>query len=332
MVRHRATVKDVAKLANVSIATVSHVLNHTRYVSPEVCKRVEDALRETNYMYNNAARSLRSNKTNTIGVIIPDITNPFFSKIVKSLEQVINRKNYSMILCHSGDSHVKELELMETLRAGRVDGAVIAPASPTFDYSEVELYRQCPVVFIDRRPQMEQYSGVFINVHDIVQYAVEQLILAGHTKIGCMLGHIRFSTTFDRKRGYEDALQKHGIALRNDLVLSSPTTVEAGYERMSYYLQGTNCTAVFVANSRLSLGAIQCRNEFNIDVPGRMAIIGLAAQEWAAVTRPALTTVYEPLEEIGVATAELLLSRIGGDERQNEQIVLDACLSARSSY
>jgi len=327
-----ATIKDIAKMANVSTATVSHVLNNTRYVRPEVRKRVEEALRIKNYVHNNAARALRSNKTNTIGVIIPDVTNLFFAKIVKSLENILNQNGYQLLLCHSGDDYEKELEHIKTLSSARVDGIVMAPASATYDYSALPISKNFPLIFIDRCPNMERYSGVFVNSHDIIQYAVEQLILAGHKNIGCMIGEIKFITTYNRKKGYIDALEKHGIPVRNDLILSGVTKVEAGYEMMSYLLRATDATAVFIANNKLSLGAMQYLSEMNIDVPGRMAIIGFAAQEWASVTKPKLTTVYEPLSDIGVAAARMILKMVENPDMPEERITIDACITERSSY
>lgn len=332
MNNHRATVKDVAKHAGVSIATVSHVINNTRYVSPEVCEKVEQAMAAVNYIPNNMARALRSDKTNTIGVLIPDITNPFFATIVKTLEEALGQKGYSMLLCHSADSHKKELEQLEVLHAFRVDGIIIVPVSMTFDYSTTAVYSQCPMVFIDRRPRMSTYSGVFINFRDVCRKAVEQLILAGHTSIGYLMGSVRFSSVEERQEGYLDALAKHNIPVRQEWIVSGPRTEEAGYEYMRYFLQNTDVTAVFVANRSQSLGAVRCLNEMNIDVPGRMAIICLSMESEVALTRPPLTSVYAPLDEVGNRVAELLLRRIAGEAPENEQIVIAGGITPRSSY
>lgn len=328
----RATVKDVAKCAGVSIATVSHVINNTRYVSPEMREKVEKAMLDMNYVPNHTARALRSDRTNTVGVVIPDVTNPFFASVVKALEEMLNQRGYSMLLCHSGDNHGKEMKQLEILHAFRVDGIIIAPASTTFDYSTTAVYSRCPMVFIDRKPNMSAFSGVFINFHDVVQSAVEQLIQAGHTSIGCMVGYIRFSTTKDRQQGYLDALTKHQIPIRQELIISGPTTEECGYEYMRYFLEKTDVTAVFTANRHMSLGAVRCLNEMNIVVPDQMGIIGLAVKNEIALTRPTLTTVYTPEADIGVSAAELLLRRIGGEQLENERIILDGCITPRSSY
>ncbi len=328
----RPTVKDVAKLANVSIATVSHVINGTRYVSPEVTEKVQTAMREINYIYNNAARSLRSNKTNTIGIIIPNIANPFFANTVNSIETVLNQNGYKILLCHSSDNQEKEMEQLESFGDGRVDGVILSPASPRLDYSQLPIFQKVPFVFFDRRPHMSQYCGAFINMYDATKYAVEQLVLAGHTKIGLIIGIARFSTTSDRRRGYEDALQKNGISILENLILTCPTTEQNGYERMRHLIQNTDCTAVFVANNLLSLGAMRYLREAKVEVPKRISVIGLASKDWVGVTQPPLTTIHEPLEDLGTTTAELMLQRLNGEDIQNKQITLPAFLSERTSY
>lgn len=332
MINSRATVKDVAKCAGVSIATVSHVINNTRYVSPQMRAKVEQAMKVTNYVPNHTARALRSDKTNTIGVVIPDVTNPFFATVVKALEGVLSQRGYSMLLCHSGDEYEKELKQLEILHAFRVDGIIIAPSSTTFDYSMTAVYGRCPMVFIDRKPKMPVYSGVFINFHDIVQNAVEQLIQSGHSSIGFMIGYLRFSTTEDRQQGYLDALKKHNIPIDQNFIVSGPTTESAGYEYMRYFLEKTDVTAVFVANRLMSLGAVRCLNELGVDIPSQMGIICLAVQNEIALSRPALTTVYTPEVDIGISAANLLLRRIRGEKLEDEKIILDGCMTARSSY
>ena len=179
---------------------------------------------------------------------------------------------------------------------------------------------------------MSQYCGAFINMYDATKYAVEQLVLAGHTKIGLIIGIARFSTTSDRRRGYEDALQKNGISILENLILTCPTTEQNGYERMRHLIQNTDCTAVFVANNLLSLGAMRYLREAKVEVPKRISVIGLASKDWVGVTQPPLTTIHEPLEDLGTTTAELMLQRLNGEDIQNKQITLPAFLSERTSY
>lgn len=332
MNNRRASIKDVAKLAGVSTATVSHVLNKTRFVSEEVTGKVLSALKETGYQSNHIARALRRNKTFTIGVIIPDIINPFFSNLINNIELTLNREGYNIILCHSRDDLTRELENFRTLRSLAVDGIIVAPASPTFDYASLDVYGQTPVVFVDRRPNLPEYSGVFYNSYDICRYAIKELIHSGHRRIGCMLGEIRFSATHDRLKGYIEALERSGIPVREEYILTAPTTVESGYQNMELLLKNTDVTSVFVANSRMCIGAMRYLNEQRIPVPGKIAMIGFAAGEWAEISSPPLTTVREPISDMGIATANLLLERLKDPAGQPKQIQLDAYLTRRSSY
>ncbi len=328
----RSTIKDVAKAAGVSIATVSHVLNNTRFVSEEARTRVEQAIRSVDYTSNTLARALRSSRTNTVGVIVPDIANPFFAALVKAIERVLYQQGYTIVLCHSRDELDRELQQLETLASLQVDGIIIVAASATFDYATLPVYRARPVIFVDRRPGMPAYSGVFCNLRDVLQYATEQLILSGHSRIACILGPSRFSVETDRRQGYLDAMNKHRLTVDPSLVMSGQASQEAGYSRMAYLLDATDVTAVLAANGRIAMGAMHCLRERGIAVPGRMAIIAQGAYEWHQVTTPELTTVLEPLSDIGAAAPNLLLERIKTPRLPERQVVLDAYLTKRSSY
>ncbi len=332
MKSQRLSIKDVAHKANVSIATVSHVLNKTRFVSDEVTQRVMDALAETNYKSNNIAKALRQNKTHTIGVIIPDIINPFFSNLVNYIEMELNEYGYNIILCHSRDDLTREIESINKLNSWAVDGMIIAPASPDFDYSELKMDRPCPIVFADRRPNMKNYSGVFFDLHNIFQRATEELILAGHEKIGCILGTIRFSTTHDRVKGYREAIEKHGLPVREDYIIITETTVESGYHAIERLIKETDITAVIVANSRMSIGVIKYLNQQQIAIPESMAVIGFEAAEWGEIIQPPLTSIRETVGDMGVAIARLMLDILQNPEQEERQIQLEPYLTARSSY
>ena len=332
MQNRKATIKDVAQMAGVSIATVSHVLNKTRYVSPETQRKVLNVIENIGYVYNNAGRMLRNNRTQVIGVIVPDISNPFFSQTVKKIESKLNRNGYKMLLCHSGDDPEKEQQQLISFGAGRVDGNLLAPASPSFNYSTLPMYQEYPFVFFDREPKMDEYCGVFFNLHDAVQTATEELINAGHRRIACIAGITRFSTTAFRIQGYRDALIRHGLPVDEELIFSSSTTREEGYRRMQQVLETTNCTAVICLNNLQAKGAFHCLNENNVDVPGRMSIIALASSDWYEMTRPVLTAIVSPLDELGGKAADLMLQRLNGENVTNKRIYLNALVTQRSSY
>lgn len=332
MQNRKATIKDVAQMAGVSIATVSHVLNKTRYVSPETQLRVLDVIEKIGYVYNNAGRMLRNNRTQLVGVIVPDIANSFFSITFKKIESILNRNGYKMLLCHSGDDPEKERQQLLSFGAGRVDGILLAPASPTFDYSTLPMYQEYPFVFFDREPKMAEYCGVFFNLHDAVQTATEELINAGHRRIACILGITRFSTTMFRLKGFQDALIKHNLPVDENLIFSCPTTRTEGYQKMKQILEQTDCTAVVCLNAFQAKGAVHYLNENNIDIPGRMSIITVASSDWYEMTRPMLTAIVSPVDELGEKAADLMLRRLNGEDVNNKRFYLNAPLTKRSSY
>ncbi len=333
MKNRRPTIKDVALKANVSIATVSHVLNKTRFVSDEITQRVLDALAETNYQSNSIAKALRKNKTFTIGIIIPDIINPFFSNLVNYIEMQLNEYGYSIILCHSRGDLTREIHCINKLNSWAVDGMIIAPASPDFDYSELEeREEQCPIIFVDRRPNMEHYDGVFFDLYNIFRYATEELIQAGHEKIGFIHGPIRFTTTRDRLRGYLDAVEKHKIPACEDFVVTNETTVDGGYRAIEHLVEETDITAVIVANNRMSLGAMKYFGEKKVAIPESMAVIGFEAAEWSEIVHPVLTSIRENVRDMGVEAAGLMLEILQTPQREKRQILLSPYLTARSSY
>ena len=329
----RPSIKDVAQKANVSIATVSHVLNKTRYVSDETTQRVMEALAEVNYQSNAVAKALRQNKTHTIGVIIPDIVNPFFSNLVNYIEMELNKYGYTVILCHSRDNLEQEKKCVSKLNSWSVDGIIIAPASPDYDYTELRNNEaQCPIVFVDRQPNITDYNGVFFDIHHVFEEATEALIAAGHTKIGFIHGPIRFRTTGDRLSGYMAALKAHSIPIDNDLILTADTIIAGGYHAIAQLVESTDMTAVIVANSRMCLGTMRYLGEKKIKIPSELAIIGFETTDWAEVVQPALTSIRETVDEMGISAARLMIKILRSPDSEKQQIYLTPYLTKKTSY
>ena len=333
MKERRPSIKDVAQKANVSIATVSHVLNKTRFVSEETTQRVMEALSEVNYQSNAVAKALRQNKTYTIGVIIPDIVNPFFSNLVNYIEMELNKYGYNVILCHSRDNLEQEMKCVSKLNSWSVDGIIIAPASPDHDYAELRSREtQCPVVFVDRQPNTSDYNGVFFDIHHVFEEATTALIAAGHTRIGFIHGPIRFSTTGDRLNGYVSALTSHNIPVDHKLIFTADTSVAGGYHAISQLIESTDLNAVIVANSRMCLGAMRYLGEKNIKIPEDLAIIGFETTEWADIVQPALTSIRETVDEMGISAAKLMVKILCNPNCEKQQIYLAPYLTKKTSY
>lgn len=324
----KASLKDIAKMAGVSTATVSHVLNGTRYVSPEVTRRINEALQATHYSMNNIAKALRVQKTHTIGVLTPDISNPFFASVIKSVEIVLNEHGYNIILSHSSEDPAKEKKQIEMLMAWSLDGMVIIPATAKNDYTNIN----CPTVFIDRKPENQKFSGVFTDSREIVRHSVQRLIDKGHRAIGYVSVHPRFSTHLDRMNGYLDALNDSGIAVNKDYILLGKPTPDSGYETIHMLLKKENITAVMIANNRMAIGAMRYFMEHHIAIPKQIAIVAFADYEWSTVSNPPISCIAQPMEKIGMSAAEMLLDKIEKKNSLPDQIIEKCELIERGSF
>lgn len=334
MDKTRATIKDVARIAGVSTATVSHVLNQTRYVSEPVCQRVQAAIRETNYTSNYIARALRGSRTHTIGVVIPDISNPFYSTIIYHMELTLHEAGYMMILCDSRESVEQEREMIDRLCGCQVDSILLAPVSPQIDYVEWAGRLGKPMVFLDRYPNSESYSGVFCSVQDAISQAVEKMIQYGHDRVVLLNRNTKglYSIVREREAGYLNALKKYGIAPDPGYIFDIPATIEHGYTQMADVLRELpEATGVFCANRHISQGALQCLIDSGKRIPEEISIAGLAAYGWYNVTTPRLSCVLEPLAEMGQAAGQLTLNLLQDPDRPPEKIVLPARLVGSAS-
>ncbi|MDO4548646.1 MAG: LacI family DNA-binding transcriptional regulator [Clostridia bacterium] len=330
----RTTIKDVARVAGVSTATVSHVINKTRYVSEEVRERVRAAVQSTNYSSNYIARALRGSKTHTVGVVIPEISNPFYSSIIYHMELTLHEAGYMMILCDSQESAEHEVEIIERLCGCQVEGIVLAPISPATDYEAWAQRIGCPIVYIDRYPNSAKYSGVFCTVREAVSLATEQMILCGHNCVALMNRDTAglYSIVREREEGYRDALKKHGIEPDSRYIFEIPACTEYGYAKMGDILRELReVNGVFCANRHISLGALQCLIDSGRRIPEDMSIVGFAAYSWYNVTTPRLSCVLEPLKEMGEAAGRLILDVIADPDRPPEKIVLKASLVGSAS-
>ncbi len=328
MIEKKAGIKDVAKLAGVSSATVSHVLNKTRYVSPEVTRKVEEALKATNYTISRIAIALRKNKTNTIGVMMPDISNPFFSTIVKYIEITLNDRGYNTILSHSSNKSHKEKNQLEMLTTLSIDGLILIPVTINHDYTSIK----CPTVFIDRKPENQEFCGVFTDNHAILRHSTQRLIDNGYYKIGYISGYPHFSTTLDRLEGYLEALNNNSIQINHDYILHGNTTPEDGYSMMEKLISNTNINSIIIANNRMAIGAMRYFIDHQIEIPKRLAVIVYGDYEWSTITIPPLSCITQPMEDIGTKAAEMLLDKIENHNLLPDQITVKCKLNERHSF
>lgn len=310
----KISMKDVARKAEVSTATVSHVINKTRFVRVETKKKVLDAMKELNYYLNSAARSLRSRKSNVVGLLVPDISNFFFTSIARGVENTLKKHGYNLILSNSNEDLKSEIEQIKIYNTQLVDGLIMAPVSGDHAFLNELLNRDYPVVFIDRKPKGYQGDCVVGNNIKGAYDAIRMLIKKGHSKIGIITGLPGLTTTDERLIGYKKALVDHKFKIDENLIKVGDSQFKGGYESTKELLKHTNITALFVANNLMTVGAIKYLKEKGVAIPGDIAIIGFDDYKWASITEPSLSMVKQPAYDIGETASTLLIKRIKKEE------------------
>jgi LacI family transcriptional regulator len=326
--------RDVGKLAGVSAMTVSRVINGREGVDLETQRKVEAAIEALDYVPNRVARGLLSQKTATIGLIVPDVVNPFFSPVVRGAETTARKAGYRVLLCNSEGDLRLEREYIEDLVSHRVEGLLLAPASDHSRHSVFPLLRRdFPVVLIDRALPDLDCDLVVSDSASGARRLVEHLIAIGHRDIAHVTDADDTSTGRERLRGYQEALAGAGIVYREDLVFRATVDQIGGYRAAQQVLMLDPLpTAIFTVNNMTVVGAMQALRERGMSVPEDMALVCFDDVEHLAVLSPFLTVIDQPAETIGSLGAQLLLERISGKAgNRSRRIVLQTDLVVRSS-
>jgi DNA-binding LacI/PurR family transcriptional regulator len=308
-----ASLQEVAERARVSIATVSRVLNKSNKVVPETRAAVEQALLDLGYRPSRVARRLRMNTghAHLVGLIIPDIQNPFYAEIARGVEDAAYASEYALILCNSDENQEKERFYLEVMRAESVDGIVLPPFDDT-DVGVVEMVKTgIPVVCVDRSHGKVKTDLVEVDNYQGALDAVRHLIAKGHKSIALIEGRTQVSTSRERRRGYLDALTERGIAIRKDLMRGGDFKQESGRLLTNELLDLRKPpTALFVCNNLMTVGALAALHQRGVRVPGEIALVGFDDLPWAEALDPPPTVVRQPAYEVGRQAMELLLKRI----------------------
>jgi len=329
----RATINDVAREAGVSITTVSHVLNGTRSVAEPTKQRVLAAIERLHYEVNSLAQSLKSDRSQTIGLLVTDISNPFFTSLVRGVEDIANAAGYGVMLCNTDENPDKELTYLRMLRRKRVDAILMAPTGIPQPLVDQLIGQGVPLVCFDRPSPGALCDTVLVDNVGGAQQAVSHLLRLGHQRVGVITGLSGVGTTNERLDGYMRAMAEHAIPVDEDLVRLGNSRLDGGFREMLSLLDlPTPPTAVFTTNNLMTLGALGALQARQVGVPDEMAIVGFDDFEWAAVLRPRITTVAQPTYEIGKTAARMLIDRIegrgGSDPRR---VVLPTRLIVRES-
>lgn len=330
----RITMNDVAKSAGVSITTVSHVINNTRKVDPITREKVEVAMKKLGYRPNSLARALRSGDTNTIGMIVPDVSNQFFADFSRNIENYGFEENYSVILCNSDNDMKKQSSYVDTLISKQVDGVIFISAGESSE--DLKKLYQCkiPIVVVDRDVALE-YADVVLLDNEAAGYeATNYLIELGHKKIACISGPSDLTPSNARVHGYQRALQENNIDFNPDYLVSGDFRFQSGEEAMQKLLDLQQLpSAVFVLNDMMAIGAITAIRKTGLSVPSDISIIGFDNIQMTTAVTPMLTTVGQPIDEIAKISITQLINKIKYKNlaAKNKRIVLNATLITRES-
>ncbi|GAK55520.1 transcriptional regulator, LacI family [Candidatus Vecturithrix granuli] len=328
-----STIKDVANLAQVSIATVSRVLNNTGPVRSELEERVLDAVRKLSYQPNKMARSLRRSESLTIGVLIPDSRNPFFAELAKGIEDTCAAVGYTVVLCNTDEQTEKAIHYLNTLYQQRVAGLIVVSPGQIAAHLQRLLDRRFPLVIADRPlPLLETDSVVADNYSGACQ-AMQHLLGSEHRRIGLIVSDRYLETVRLRWAGVEDTLRMAGIALDNHLIYSKGDFLpQSGYAGAEMLLKQEHPpTAIFAFNDLMAYGVLHYAQTNGWQVPEGLAVIGFDDIMMSSYTNPSLSTVAQPKYELGQKAAEMLLRRFQQSNAPFQQIVLPTSLIVRAS-
>jgi LacI family transcriptional regulator len=326
------TIRDVAALAGVSAATVSRVMNGKADVAADLRQRVLAAVKELGYRRNGPARSLRTRAAMVLGVIISDITNPFFTAVVRGAEDQAQLAGYSVVLANADEDVAKEARYLEVAADEQMAGVLLSPASPRHTSIDVLVERGIPVVTIDRRLTAAAVDSVTVDNHLAARKAAQHLIDQGCLRIGIVAGPVQTTTGASRLAGYRAALRAAGRAVDASLVAYADFRTEGGYVATRTLLrQRQPPDGLLFSNNLMTVGGLRAIAEAGLAIPDDIAIVGFDDAIWTTALRPPLTVVAQPTYEIGQTAAQLLLRRIEREKFPPRRVVLRAELIVRAS-
>jgi LacI family fructose operon transcriptional repressor len=324
------SIKDVAEAAGVSTATVSRVLSNHPHVRAEVRTRVLAAVEKLGYRPNLVARSLRSQQSTTLGLIVSDIRNPFFTAISRAVENTAYEHGYSVLLCNTDEDSEKEVLYLGLMRAQQVAGVIFSPTRHAIAHF-AELNLDFPTVLLDRALRNGEVDAVLLDnvaaAYDLTTHLLEQ----GYRRIAALFGAVS-TTGRERQQGYETALRAYGLAPMAGAVRYVQPRIDAGREVALELLSLPEPPdAIFTSNSLLTAGALQAIRACRLTIPDDVALVGFDDTTWATLVQPAITLIAQPTDEIGKTATELLLKRIADPSRATRKVILQGQLCVRGS-
>ncbi|GCL71244.1 catabolite control protein A [Paenibacillus naphthalenovorans] len=316
------TIYDVAREAGVSMATVSRVVNNNPNVKPQTRKKVFEAIERLGYRPNAVVRGLASKKTTTVGVVIPDISNSIFSEVARGIEDIANMYHYNIILCNADKKKDKEIRVINTLLEKQVDGLLFMGGAITEEHIEAFKTSSVPVVLCATADEQKTIPSVDIDHEKAAYDAVQLLIQKGHRQIAMISGTLQDPTNgYARYQGYKKALEEAGIPLREDYVRIGNYRYESGLEVTKYFMElDERPTAIFAATDEMAIGAIHALQDSGLKVPDDVSVISVDNIRMASMVRPQLTTVAQPMYDIGAVAMRLLTKLMNKETKDASEL------------
>ncbi|WP_372772556.1 LacI family DNA-binding transcriptional regulator [Mangrovibacterium sp.] len=329
-----ASMNEVAKRAGVSIATVSRVLNNSESVNEETRMKIIKAIKELKYQPSRVAKRLRSKSGagNLLGVLIPDIQNPFYVDVLQGIEDVAYQNNYVIIMCNFSQDEKKEAHYLEILESEAIDGLIAAPAHEDDPRIKKIMRNGLPVVCVDRGLKGMDVDIVWVNNEEGAYQAVSYMIGEGYKRIAHIGGLTTIPSSRLRLSGYLKALKDHGLQVDENLIVQGDSSYAGGVKFTEQLLKlSSPPDALFTGNNLITLGALEVINREKLQIPRDIAILGFDDMNWANALNPPLTAVRQPAYEIGKRAGELLIQRIKDPKRPCIQMTLNSELKIRNS-
>jgi len=330
-----ATIKDVAKRAGVSVTTVSRALNGTAHVKSETKEKIMKVIEELNFVPSVFAQGMRTKKSKTIGVVVPDYINPFYNVMFKHLQDQAMKLDYHVIISSTGEDAKDEIEYINDLMNRNIDGLIVCSyrgEQDTIHYL-LEISKEIPVIFMDRFNMNEKVNAVYTDGYEGMKEVTEHLIGLGHLDIAFIKPLSRYRVANDRYKGYVDSMVKAGIGIRSEFIYEGNYHMQSGYEAAKYFmsLKGQHPTAIVAATDLMAIGAITYLKKTGVRIPEDIAVAGFDDIYLSCIIEPPLTTYRQPIKRIAQETLSLFMKKLNNFTESNKNIILKGELVIRRS-
>lgn len=333
MKKQKVTIHDISKALDIDSSTVSRALNDSPRVKEKTKAKILAKANELGYQRNILASNLRTNKTNTIGVVVPRLSRNFFSNVISGIEETAYEQGYNVIICQSLESLDREKKILNTLLSNRVDGVLISISMQTTSFQHLDAFKEhgIPLVYYDRPCSYGGYASVSVDDFNSSYKATSHLIASGCKKIVHFGGPQEIQLYQNRKNGYQKALEDHDLKFSEDLCFFTKLSEQDGFDMAKKVLAIGDVDGIYSANDTSSISAMQYFKSIGVHVPNDIAIAGFNNDPISAVIEPPLTTINQPDSEMGKMASQMLIDQIKTDKIESRQVVLESELLIRES-